>query len=167
MLQGVLNQSQNMAVRKGVVDVFCFPPPFNEPRGVESLEASGNGAQFLVFQFCQFRHADLAGGKPRQQLKPGWFAESPEHCRRIIELTGMRQLWPGAGRVVGVLTGSLLLAHQCSIIPSTDGMYSLRMDRQGCLESNSARRAPGSDLQGRIDRLKRSFGEAPGMVCLP
>ena len=46
MLQGVFNQSQNMAVRKGVVDVFCFPPPFDEPRGVESLEASGNGAQF-------------------------------------------------------------------------------------------------------------------------
>jgi hypothetical protein len=82
-------------------------------------------------------------------------------------LTGMRQLWPGAGRVMGVLTTSLLLAHQCSIIPSTNGMYSLRMDRQGCLESNSARRAPGSDLQGRIDRLKRSFGEASGMVCLP
>jgi hypothetical protein len=28
------------------------------------------------------------------------------------------------------------------------------MGRQGSLESNSARRAPGSDLQGRIDRLK-------------
>jgi hypothetical protein len=36
-------------------------------------------------------------------------------------LTGMRQLLPGAGRVMGVLTGSFLLAHQCSIIPSTDG----------------------------------------------
>ena len=122
MLQGVLNQSQNMVVRKRIVDVFCFPTPFDEPRGVESLEASGNGGQFLVFQFRQFRDADLTGGKPRQQSKPGWFAESPEHCRRIIELTGMRQLWPGAGRVVGVLTGSLLLAHQCSIIPNTDGM---------------------------------------------
>jgi hypothetical protein len=43
---------------------------------------------------------------------------------------------------------------ECSIIPSTDGMYSLGMGRQGSLESNSARRAPGSDLQGRIDRLK-------------
>src|SRR6267378_1217095 len=69
-----------------------FPPPFDEPRSVESLEASGNGGQFLVFQFRQFRDADLTGGKPRQQSKPGWFAESPEHCRRIIELTGMRQL---------------------------------------------------------------------------
>jgi hypothetical protein len=128
MLQGVLNQSQNMVVRKRIVDVFCFPTPFDEPRGVESLEASGNGGQFLVFQFRQFRDADLTGGKPRQQSKPGWFAERPEHCRRIIELTGMRQLWPGA-----------LLAHQCSIIPSTDGTYSLRMGRQGSLDSNMIR----------------------------
>jgi len=109
MLQGVLNQSQNMAVRKRIVDVSCFPAPFDESRGVESLEASGNGGQFLVFQFRQFRDADLTGGKSRQQSKPGWFAESPEHCRRIIELTAMRQLWPGAGRVMGCLPAAFSL----------------------------------------------------------
>src|ERR1700737_5301800 len=97
MLQGVLNQSQNMAVRKRMVDVFCFPPPFDEPRGVESLEASGNGAQFLVFQFCQFRHTDLAGGKPRQQSKPGCFTESREHCRRLLERAGGGSVCGGGG----------------------------------------------------------------------
>src|SRR5271165_2374328 len=112
-----------MGIRKRIVDMLRFSTPFDEPCGVESLQARGNSGQLLLFQLRQLRHADLAGGEPRQQSKPGWFAECPKHRRGIIELTRMRQLRPRAGRMMMVLAG--LLAHRRSITPTNDGICSL------------------------------------------
>ena len=60
VLHGASYQTQNVSVGKRIVDVLCLASSFDQPRVVQSLEASRNGSQFFVFQFRQFRDADFA-----------------------------------------------------------------------------------------------------------
>jgi hypothetical protein len=87
---GVLHQAQNTGIRNCIVDVLRFPTSFDKSGGVENLKTSGNGGHLLTFKLRQFRHADIASDEPRQQSKPGWLPECPEHCGSDIQLTRAR-----------------------------------------------------------------------------
>jgi hypothetical protein len=134
---------------KGRSRCVLLPAPFDEPRGVESLEASGNGAQVLVFQFRRFRHADLAGGKPSSAVEAGMVRREPGTLQTHHRIDG------GCGSFGQERVGSwgcLPPAFSLRInVPSFQALM-------GCIHSGCTVKVAWSQI-ARVGRLVPTFRE--------